>query len=191
MLDCNPAHTHNFLTDDDNGGGRYGIGFYLGNDEVGSGSIRLHALIWRLICSNGIVLVSEDKDNSLRLPHLKNRVAMMAEIKMMLAQMLPVAADALERIYEAEVEHLPSIGDIVRGLSADNNWTDQVRDAVLIGTEGQSTRMGLVNGVTAAAHTQFADNAQRQFELEALGGRLLFADARELQRYSRVAVPVN
>ena len=78
-----------------------------------------------------------------------------------------------KQVLQAEEERLPNIADFISGLADAHRWNDHVRDTILLGTEGEQTRMGVVNGLSFAAHSAENVNDDLRQMLELLSGKLL------------------
>ena len=78
-----------------------------------------------------------------------------------------------KQVLQAEEERLPSITEFINGLAEENSWNDHVRDTILLGTEGEQTRMGVVNGLSFAAHSAENVNDDVRQMLELLSGKVL------------------
>lgn len=163
----NPTHTDPNTGKKDN---NYGVGVAIRNGETGGSGVKVLPMVWRHSCTNSIFV---EDDRALNLRHVGQRNALMATIRVAMTQMLPIAADALEKIYAAELEALPDLADVINGFAAEYKWTDEVTDAVKLGTEGKATKMGVINGITYAAHAVDPKNMDLMVDLSTLGGHLL------------------
>jgi len=169
----------------------YGAGIYLGNSEVGQGKVKVFGMIWRDGCTNAAII---DDENGLAMIHMGSRAAMMVQVLGAIGRILPVAAEYVDKLILAEGQAMPSISDVIGGLAVKHKWTDDFKMHVLLGTEGQETLAGLVNGVTFAAHTAIQGDESATTEWEIFGGRLLvapdslFAEAARLSRRIRAGL---
>jgi hypothetical protein len=164
----------------DNG---YGVGVYIGNGETGNRSLQLNGLIQRGACSNSIRIAT---DWNMQLRHIGDARALQAMLVTSAFNLLPVAAEALDKVYEAERRALPSFTDVLAGLGKQYGWDDKTANAVAVGTEGQETVMGIVNGVSYAAHRHIKD-ANDQADMELLAGKLLVAPDSLFARAAQIA----
>jgi hypothetical protein len=167
----------------DSGNRPYGFGAFVGNEETGRGGLSVKALIQRHGCTNSIIV--EHKDN-IQLRHLGETQVLLGRLQQSFADILPVAAQTLNRIYEVTNKALPNLTDVLSGLSKQYGWDDDTAKQVLIGTEGQETVMGLVNGVSFAA-SKIEDSASR-VEMETQAGAILVAPDSLFARAVQVAV---
>lgn len=148
----------------------YGVGVAIRNGETGGSGVKVLPMIWRHSCTNSIFV---QDDRAINLRHAGQRNALMATIRVAMTQMLPIAAEALEKIYQAELEALPDLADVINGFAKEYKWSDEVTDAVKLGTEGKATKMGVINGITYAAHAAANNNMDLMVDMSTLGGHLL------------------
>ncbi len=156
----------------------YGVGFIVSNDEIGRGSVRIASFIQRNACSNSILI---DDENALKMAHVTSPVAILAMVKMKAGEMLELSGEALNRVYAASVAELPSLGSIITNMAKDYGWSEELTGAINRGTEGMNSQLGLINGITFAAHTE-VENLDDRYEMEALGGALLMREAVAIER---------
>jgi hypothetical protein len=149
----------------------YGFGVYVGNEETGRGGMSVKTLAQRNGCTNSIII--ESKEN-IQLRHLGETQVLLGRLQQSFADILPIGAQVLNRIYEVTNKALPNLADVLNGLSKSYGWDDDAQSQILIGTEGQETVMGLVNGVSFAA-SKIEDSAKR-VEMEIQAGAILTAN---------------
>lgn len=164
-------------------GRNYGIGVYVGNGEVGNRRLRVLPLIQRHSCTNSII---SDTENGLSLVHRGSSAAMRVQLKAAFSNIFHASAELVERMIEAEEERIPDFADVIQGLSVQYGWSEDVTSSVLIGTENQQTRAGIVNGISWAAHDAVQD-ANGQADLEVLAGRILVSPNSLFSRMVHVA----
>lgn len=148
----------------------YGFGVYVGNEETGRGGLSVKALAQRHGCTNSIII--ESKEN-IQLRHLGETQVLLGRLQQSFADILPIGADILNRIYAVTNKALPNLTDVLSGLSKQYGWDDDAQNQILIGTEGQETVMGLVNGVSYAA--SLLKDSTDQVEMEMQAGSILTA----------------
>ena len=155
----------------DNVGDNYGIGIVIGNDEIGRGSCKVLPFVQRHSCTNSTVWQAGGYEQ--RHVGRRAREAMRVQMKSAILDGLRASATMYKQVLQAEEERLPNITDFINELAEGNSWNDHVRDTILLGTEGEQTRMGVVNGLSFAAHSaENVNNDMRQM-LELLSGKLL------------------
>lgn len=149
----------------------YGLGVFVTNEETGCGGLGVKSLVWRGPCTNSIIVNTQQ---SIAVRHIGQTEVLIGRLQQAFADALPVAAQTLNRIYEVTNKALPNLTDVLNGLSKQYGWDDDAQNQILIGTEGQETVMGLVNGVSFAA-SKIEDSAQR-VEMETQAGNILVAN---------------
>ena len=155
----------------DNVGQNYGIGIVVGNDEIGRGSCKVLPFVQRHSCTNSTVW--QEGGYEQRHVGRRAREAMRVQMKSAILDGLRASATMYKQVLQAEEERLPSITDFINGLAEENSWNDHVRDTILLGTEGEQTRMGVVNGLSFAAHSAANVNDDTRQMLELLSGKVL------------------
>lgn len=148
----------------------YGLGVFVTNEETGRGGLAVKSLIWRGQCTNSIIVNTQQ---SITVRHIGQPDVLIGRLQQAFADALPVAAQTLNRIYEVSNKALPNLTDVLSGLSKQYGWGDDTIKQVLIGTEGQETVMGLVNGVSFAA--QKLDSSAERVDMETQAGIILVA----------------
>ncbi len=167
-------------------------GFVISNSEVGLGSLRVEPLVYRLVCTNG--LIAEDfgkkkyhvgrqiscEDNAYELYSDKTLEQDDKAFFMKAGDIVRAAADEnkfnliVGRMKEAAgtptgdnpVETVKELAD--RFLLNDEEQTEILKQFF---AEGDRSRYGLVNAITAAGKN--AENYERATSLERIGGNLL------------------
>jgi len=163
-------------------------GITITNSETGCGSVDVSSMVWRLVCSNGLI-----SSSVLRKRHVGRRVdtesmdifkadtvrAEMESFRLRFRDVL--AASMTESHFEKELnliraaagDRIEAPTETVKNVTKHFNLSDKDGDAILgnMVHEMNLTRWGLVNGITALAHS--IDNADRQYEVEKLGHDVL------------------
>lgn len=180
-------------------------GVIVSNSEVGLGPLTVQPLLYRLVCSNGLIA----SDHSLRKTHvgrlqlpsnedaevfkddtiaaddkaffLKVRDVVQAAVSE--ATFMPIA-QRLQRTRDIRL-----MGDVAKSveiLSTRHAFNDEEHAGVLrhLIAGGELSAFGLVNAVTA--YSQEAQSYDRATELEAIGGKLVEMTTRE---WHDIAVP--
>lgn len=161
----------------------YGYGVFVTNEETGNGGLAVKALIWRGVCTNSIIV---NTAQSIALRHVGASNVLLGRLQQAFADALPVAADTLNRIYAVSNKALPNLTDVISGLAKQYSWTDDAVKQVLVGTEGEETVMGLVNGVSYAA-SKMETSADR-VDMETQAGQILVAPDSLFARAAQQAV---
>lgn len=154
--------------------GEYGVGVCITNGEIGNRRLTVEPLIQRGRCTNTITV---DLDGwSIRQVHAGYH---WAEMKVLLRSAINRALRSsgvlVERLLAADADEIPSFADVLAGMKRDHGWDDGMFATVMTGTEGRTTRAGIVNGITYAAHRLYGDDPATMHDMERLGGAILLA----------------
>lgn len=170
--------------------GNYGLGFKARNDEIGKGSCQVFPVLQRTSCSNSIVPIYNENGESMgvRLVHVGDAFLKKTLVAGAIAEVLPHAEATLARYIEARSEAIPRLSNLISRLGERFKWPEELKMAVTLGTEGQETQAGLVNGITRAAQT--LEDPDDQLRMEQLGGQMLFTAAARLVEMSEKQVPI-
>ena len=181
-------------------------GVVISNSEVGCGTLSVQPLVFRLVCSNGLIA----SDRSLRKTHV-GRIHESAEGAVVVYREDTLRADdeafflKVRDIVEAAVSEatfrqvaqkmqrtlgIRLTGDPVKSvevLASRYDLSDTERSGVLrqLITAGDLSGYGIVNAVTH--FSQYVDDYDRATDLEALGGKLIDLPVREWQELSTAA----
>jgi len=146
------------------------VGLLLGNSEVGARSVSVEPFVYRLACTNDMVIQTE---SVIRERHM---YLTPAELKIRVAKGLNAAletgGEVLDRFIGAHQEKVEKPGEVImriarqRGIS--QKMTDQIR--LSYEEEPEPTRFGVINAFTRAAQTLETD---ARVEMERLAGHLL------------------
>lgn len=148
----------------------YGIGIAIRNNEIGQGGIEVLPMLWRTSCLNSMTIRDDDRARFVR--HVGNKLGVMTLLKASMTEILQISGEMLELFFQSEYDALPDLADIVHGMSKAYGWKEPFKNAVLIGTEGRSTRAGLINGVSYAAHAA-SESLEEQQNASDLAGAIL------------------
>lgn len=158
----------------DGDGGSYGLGAYIGNSEIGHGTLEGYGLLQKHACTNSII---DKRENAFRFLHRGSFAALVTQFKAGIGQLFRASAETLDALIAADKEKIEDFSTVIDGLALQYGWAQPVKNNVLLGSEGRQTRGGIVNGVTYAAHAAFPNDPDKQIEFEMLGGDLLFVPA--------------
>lgn len=167
-------------------------GIEIRNSEVGSGALVVAPFVWRLVCSNGLVVkaggltqyhVGRAAEQDAYAIYADDTIA--ADDAAFFLKVRDAAAAALsEATFDTIVEEMRAaaegrqIEDPVKATEAlastfDLNETEAARVLRELAVGGDLTRWGAVNAITASA--KMADSFERKHEIETAGGALLGA----------------
>jgi hypothetical protein len=181
-------------------------GVVVTNSEDGLGSLSVQPLVYRLVCSNGLIAA----DHGLRKTHVGRLIeandsdltvfkddTLVADDKAFFLKVRDVVESAVSEATFLQAAHrlqktlhIPLIGDPVKTVEVlANRYTlnDTERAGVLrhLIAEGDLSGYGLVNAVTH--YSQEVDDYDRATEFEALGGRLIELPAQEWKGLAEAA----
>jgi hypothetical protein len=165
-------------------------GITLSNSEVGYGAVDISTLIWRLVCSNGMIgqslvnrvhvgrRISDDVQES----NIFKHDTIVAEIEAFRLRLRDTFANALtQTTFEKQVVKLRAAAEdkitnlirVVENVTRRFEFTEKERESIMTNlmTEGDASRWGLANSITALAKE--IDNQDRQFTLEQKGNEVI------------------
>jgi hypothetical protein len=165
-------------------------GLHLANSEVGSRAVTLDALVWRLVCTNGLVRLVRGRSLLYQRHVALSQARFTAALGTAVQEALQQSADFIEQVSQTTRQPLPDLDGTLRGLAARWRLTQStqkhLRQALLREPPGQQeTLYGLINAVTQAAQWLPADE---RYRLEALAGQLV---ERGLGRLDRPALTLG
>lgn len=166
-----PDRLHLKVSVADQSGGHYAIGFYVGNGEVGNAALKCRPFIQRHSCTNSIIF-----DEGFSQSHVGSGLTV-ASLRVMLkagiGTAIAVSAQSLEEVILAEEDEIPNLTAVIDNIATVNRYNNDTKSAIAIGTEGKMTRMGLVNGLSFAAHKVEGLDQEDRIALEFFAGTVL------------------
>lgn len=165
----------NVLPPEERGG--YGLGVVIRNGETGGSASEIRPLLMRTSCMNSLVLRTGESGEQLglRLTHRGSKQAKAILLASAIAEALPMAEEGLER-YLLTKRVAIDLGAVIARLGENQDWSEEMRLTVGVGSEGQENVYGLVNGITYAAN-QLELDASHRFDLEALASKFVYQPA--------------
>lgn len=161
---------YNRRTDD----GDYGVGFYLGNNEIGQGAYDVCMLLQRTACTNSIIV---DRSNAVHVIHAGSSATIREQIYVAIGTALQLGDELIDEFLRTREVPIPDFADVIDGLSLkygdllDQNVRGIVKEAAP--NQGGATKFGLINGLTYAAHSAQDVTARNRAELERFAGALI------------------
>jgi hypothetical protein len=165
--------------------GDFYTGLFVRTDEIGLTSVHILPYIWREICKNGMVGSYERKEvTQMRreqawapiIPHRWGSTEdLIYQATQATAFALAHGTSLVQKAREAAYRTIPNANSILATMLEAIVPKEQFAEATLVagnGMEGQNTFMGIVNGITAAAHSDGLAPIITD-ELEAVGGTAL------------------
>ena len=146
------------------------VGIMIGNSEVGMGSVSVEPFVYRLECTNDLVV---DQFKSFRHAHIHFRVS---ELNRRMAEGISegfkVAEFTMEKFLKAREEPVHDPVETIRRLAQNRKYSQKFADEV-IGSfyqEPDASRFGVINAFTSAAKKL---SPLKRIEIERFGGSLL------------------
>ena len=151
------------------------VGVHVANSEIGRRSVTVDALVWRLVCLNGMVRLVRGK-SLLRQRHVSwDRPRFADTLSRAVCEAMTAGAGLIDRLQAATREPVPDIEGVIRAIAQQaalsQSFQDRVKQALLSTPPPQQDRLyGLVQALTYTAQSLAPDD---RYDLEVLAGRLL------------------
>jgi hypothetical protein len=151
------------------------VGVHVANSETGRRSVTVDALVWRLVCLNGLVRLVRGK-SLLRQRHVSwDRPRFADALSRAVCEAVTAGAGLIDRLQAATREPVPDVEGMIRAIGQQAALTQAVQDRVkqaLLGTPPSQaeTVYGLVQALTYTAQSLSPDD---RYDLEVTAGRLL------------------
>jgi hypothetical protein len=157
-------------------------GLHIANSEVGMRAVTVDALVYRLVCSNGMIRLVQGRSLLYQRHVALSKSGFEAALRTAVREAFIHGAGFIERLIQATSETISDMDGTLKALAARWNLTEsthkQIRKALLMETSGQQeTLYGLVNALTNAAQTLSPDD---RYDLEALAGKLVEISTRQI-----------
>lgn len=150
-------------------------GIHIANSEVGMRAVTVDALVYRLVCTNG--LIRTVKGSSLyKRRHIGNfSEDLAAALPEAIGQSFEEARTAMERFAESTTMTVSDPEKEISAFAKSNGFTEEFAKNALFSlahedAANQSTRYGIINALTAVARTMEPD---ARYRVEQLAGGLL------------------
>ena len=150
------------------------VGIHIANSEVGKRSVSVDSLVYRLVCSNGLIKLVKNKSLLKRRHVHLSRPRFRASLEEALHNALQTAESFLDQLERTVQQPVPDVEGTLEKLGERWHLSQHTQDAVkaAIGREPtrlQDTLYGLVNGFTQVAQGLANDD---RYDMEVLAGRL-------------------
>lgn len=159
------------FADDDSG--NYAVGAAFVNGEVGNHQLKVLPFVQRHACTNSIVYTNGGWSHK---HYGVTRAWLVGSIKQMIGNVFDLGADLLERVVQAEMEQIPDVAETIKAICKKRGLKPHVQNAAIAGSEYRHTRMGVVNGLSFAAHAAEGLTVSERMDLESLSGAILAED---------------
>lgn len=171
-------------------------GLIIQNSEIGAGRVQISPLMYRLVCTNGLIV----NDMAVRRNHVGRRVKdedveangiySRETIALDIAAFLSKAKDTVKAVLDQTVfnkivdkariaagESIENVEECIEDVTSKYGLSEVERGGILASMirGGDMSKWGLVNAVTATAH-EVVENYDRSVELETIGGQILYSN---------------
>lgn len=163
-----PALAREVLPDD-----RILAGIHVANSEVGKRAVTVDALVFRLVCSNGLIRLVKGK-SLLHQRHLYlSERRFQGAVRQVMGEALTVAAGFIERLTWATQQSIENVDETLTRLVERWGLTQEFQEQVLLALLGephgqQETVYGIANALTYVAQRLPMDD---RYRIEALVGQ--------------------
>ena len=166
-------------------------GLHISNSEVGKRSVTVDALVYRLVCLNGLIRLVKGKSLLQRRHVAVTTAHMELALKTAIQDALMQSMGFMERMSWATEQHVVDVPATLNAIALEWGLSQalrgKVQDAICAMPRTQhETLYGLVNGLTSAAQTLEAD---ARYALETLAGKLLESGPPRLPAQVSLATP--
>lgn len=176
IMDFHNDYSHirivfNRLTTEARPGDIIQTGIHISNSEVGMRSIRTDALVYRLICTNGMVRDENNGRSSIR--HIGNSDRLKDQLRMLITDAKENAQHLTNQFKEAVNHKLLEPTKLIEQHAQSNDLSQAQLKAVLenFAYYGDNTLYGAINSFTEVAQKQ--DTVEGRYQFERVGTRLL------------------
>ena len=156
-------------------GDRVMAGLHIGNSEVGKRAVTVDALVYRLVCTNGLVRLVKGK-SLLHHRHIGLTKEELGEnLGTAIRDALIQGSGFIERLEQSTREPIPDMEGSIEALTADGTLSQKMAHDVKASLSGErpsqrETLFGLVNALTYTAQNLSPDD---RYALEVVAGNLL------------------
>ena len=190
------------------------MGVTVSNSEVGAGALRITPLIYRLVCTNGMVMGTAMHDSGMRRSHLGGKMEALEDFSVFTSETVEADDRALMLKIRDTMSHLSDpelFKEMMLKLSEANesekiihpvpavevlstrlSLTSTEQEGVLtnlirgdIGVENRMNRWGMANAVTRLAND--VESFDRSYELMEMGRKVLDLPEREWETIAEAA----
>ncbi len=155
------------------------LGSDLVNSEVGASSLNLRAIVWRLICSNGLRGWGQG-EGSLIQRHIHLRAGELHDrLANAMVNQLNTGQEFLEQFRAAREQEIQNPFAVIAKLAQEGNFSQKFIDNAKAEWEGDKTAYGVINAFTRASRE--LPNEHR-LSAESFAGRLVQFPARKWEQ---------
>lgn len=168
------------------------LGLAITNSEIGLSNLNVETLLWRLVCSNGAIGMS-----ILKKRHAGSRIdtaeddysvfqadTLLVEMKSLQLRLRDLVAaaltdesftkqlDGMKRAAGIEIVKPETvIENVTKRFQMPEGWAAQIQQNYFEAKD--YTAFGVLNAVTALTHNTVKDDADRQYDVERIGGEII------------------
>ncbi len=159
-------------------------GLLLTNSETGHKALRLEPRLYRVACTNGMVVEQfVSKQVHLGTNNGANDSAVYISIRQSIQNLFNQFGEIVQSIRLTTEVRVKKPVDVIHNVVSHYHLTEEQKGAILIafGAEPDADQYGIANAVTRAAHVE--ENWEKSLELERLGGNLLALPMKDFQAF--------
>lgn len=165
-----PTLSREVLPDD-----RLSVGLHVANSETGRRSVTIDAIVWRLVCQNGLVRLVKGKSLLQQRHIFVSQSNFKRDLERAMGEALTTSAGLLERMQQSTTEHLNDIETVIEKIGERHQlseaFQEKIKNALLLENRGQQeTLYGLTNALTQAAQTLPPDD---RYSMEVMAGEVM------------------
>lgn len=165
-----PTLAREVLPDD-----RIMVGLHIANSEVGKRSVTVDAIVWRLVCQNGLVRLVKGKSLLQQRHIFISQSNFQRDLERAMGEALTTAAGLLEKMAQSTAEHLDDVETLIQKIGERHQlseaFQEKIKNALLLEHRGQQeTLYGLTNALTQAAQMLPPDD---RYGLEVMAGEMM------------------
>jgi len=140
------------------------VGCHFENSEVGQKSVRITPMVYRLICTNGLMGWTEENTFQQRHIHLTEQ-EMFNRVSQAIGKAMRASDEMLEQFIQAKQQPIDNPAKVIEELGKKKHYSKKLQDEIKTRfyAENENNLYGLVNAFTSAA--QILDT-ERRVELE-------------------------
>lgn len=154
---------------------RLTVGVHVANSEVGLRAVTIDALVYRLVCTNGLIRLVKGKSLLHRRHVSIDRTDLPATLSRAMHEATAVAAGFIEQMLWSTKQAVTDVEQTIRTIGSQWNLSRATQEQIQVRLalerpSQQETVYGLANAITNVAQSLPADD---RYDLEALAGRLI------------------
>lgn len=148
------------------------VGVHFSNSEIGKHTVDITGMVWRLVCTNGLMGWSKEEVFSQRHIYLDHD-EMYGRIVKATGKAIKAGADMIDSIIKAKTKKIEDPFDIIDKLAIDGNFSQKFTDTVKTNyqIEPDMNVYGIVNALTRSA--QEIGDADKQVEIERFANKTM------------------